>query len=328
MDVWAVFVEASRTAVGVTAGAYALSAIGLNLQFGYAGLLNFGHVASLMMGAYGLAITVDRGGPMWLGVLVGVGAAVLLGLILGVPTLRLRADYLAITTIAAAEILRLTFRSSFARPLTNSVFGIQGFANDFFALNPFPAGRYGIGMFRFDSRQLWVMTVVWTLVLLSALLVRRLIESPWGRVVKAVREDEDATASLGKNVFFYKLQALMIGGAIGASAGIVLAIDAQNVHPDFFIPLITFYTYTIVIMGGAATITGPILGSVAFWFLFSFLEGFIGRAVSLGWFGGFVDSTSVGPVRFALVGVGLMLLMIYRPQGIIGSREEILIDAR
>lgn len=328
MDVGRLLIDALRAAVGVPAAAYAISAIGLNLQFGYAGLLNFGHVASLMMGAYGLAITVDRGGPMWLGVIVGILAALLLGLVLGIPTLRLRADFLAITTIAAAEILRLLFRSDFARPLTNSVFGIQGFADAFFAINPYPDGVYGIGAFRFDDRQLWVMTLGWGLAVIGMLVVRRLIRSPWGRVLKAVREDEDATASLGKNVFLYKLQALMLGGAFGAFAGMVLAIDQQNVNPDFFIPLVTFYTYTIVISGGAATIVGPVLGAVIFWFLFEFLDGFVAAAVDLGWFGGLIEQTDAGPIRFALVGLALMLLMIFRPQGILGSREEILIDAR
>jgi neutral amino acid transport system permease protein len=328
MDLGKVIVDALRAAVGVPAAAYAISAIGLNLQFGYTGLLNFGHVGSMLLGAYGLAITVERGGPMWLGVLVGIGAALLLGLLLGFPTLRLRADFLAIVTIAAGEILRLVFRSEFARPLTGGVFGIQAFADAFYDLNPVPDGFYGIGQFRFDQRAMWVMTLGWGLAVVSMLVVRRLVGSPWGRVLKAVREDEDATASLGKNVFLYKMQSLMLGGVIGAFAGMVLAIDRQAVNPDFFIPLVTFYAFTIVIMGGPATITGPALGAVIFWFLFEFLDGFVGGAVELGWLGPWFDSTDVGPIRFAMVGLGLMLLMIFRPQGILGSREELLIDAR
>jgi branched-chain amino acid transport system permease protein len=328
MDLVKITVDALRAAVGVPAAAYAVSAIGLNLQFGYTGLLNFGHVGSMLLGAYGLAITVERGGPMWLGVLVGIGAAIVLGLLLGFPTLRLRADFLAIVTIAAGEILRLVFRSEFARPLTGGVFGIQAFADAFFDLNPFPDRFYGIGQFRFDERQLWVMTLGWGLAVIFLLVIRRLVRSPWGRVLKAVREDEDATASLGKNVFLFKLQSLMLGGVIGAFAGMVLAIDRQAVNPDFFIPLVTFYAFTIVIMGGPATLTGPVLGAIIFWFLFEFLDGFVGSAVELGWLGPWFDSTDVGPIRFAMVGLGLMLLMIFRPQGILGSREELLIDAR
>ena len=114
MDLVKILTDSLRAAVGVPAAAYALAAVGLNVQFGYTGLLNFGHVAFMMLGAYGTAVTVNEGGPLWLGLLVGMGAAALLGLLLGIPTLRLRADYLAIVTIAAAEILRLVARSNAA----------------------------------------------------------------------------------------------------------------------------------------------------------------------------------------------------------------------
>ena len=111
MDWAEIFFDAATASVGPVAAAYALAAIGLNLQFGYTGLLNFGHVAFMLMGAYGLAITVDLGGSFWLGIAMGVIAAAALGFVLGAPTLRLRADYLAIVTISAAEILRLVVRS-------------------------------------------------------------------------------------------------------------------------------------------------------------------------------------------------------------------------
>ena len=103
-----------------------MAAIGLNLHFGYTGLLNFGQVAFLMIGAYGTAITVDQGGPLWLGFLVGVAAAVVLGLIFGLPTLRLRVEYLAIVTIAAGEVLRVLMRSGGEDSLTGGVFGHPG----------------------------------------------------------------------------------------------------------------------------------------------------------------------------------------------------------
>lgn len=325
MDWLKILIDAGRTAIGVPAAAYALSSIGLNLQFGYTGLLNFGHVASMLVGAYGMAITVDLGGPLWLGVFVGILAAVALGLLLGVPTLRLRADYLAIVTIAAGEILRLTFRSSWAAPLTNGIFGIQQFADSFFDLNPIPTGLYGIGRFRFDERTVWVLILGWGLVALATLFMWKLTRSPWGRAIRAIRDDEDAALSLGKNVFGYKLQSLMIGGAIGAMAGMFLAIDQQNVNPDAYIPLLTFYAFTIVILGGPGTLFGPIIGSMVFWFLFELLDGFMTGAVLEGWFGDLLDTTDIGPIRFALFGIGLMWLMIYRPQGLFGQREEMLI---
>ena len=321
-----ILIDAGRAAIGIPAAAYAMSALGLNLQFGYTGLLNFGHVAFMLVGAYGTAITVDLGGSLWLGIPVGIAVAALLGLLLGFPTLRLRTDYLAIVTIAAGEILRLIVRSSGAEPLTNGVFGIQAFADEFFDLNPIVDGRYGIGRFRFDERTLWVLIAAWALVALGTWIIWKLTRSPWGRVIRSIREDEDAARSLGKNVFWYKLQSLMIGGAYGALAGIILAVDQQNVSADFFIPLLTFYAYTIVILGGPGTVFGPILGSILFWFLFELFDEFLFDAVAAGWFGDVIETTDVGAIRFAAVGVGLMLLMAFRPQGIFGKREEVLLD--
>jgi neutral amino acid transport system permease protein len=324
---WAnIFTDATVAAVGPVAAAYALSAIGLNLQFGYAGLLNFGHVAFMMAGAYGLAITVDAGGSFWLGLVVGVAAAMALGMLMGGPTLRLRADYLAIVTISAAEILRLLVRSSWAEPATNSVFGIQQFADPFFDLNPFdPTRRYAIGDFAFQGRVLWVMVVGWALVGAAVLLLHRLIRSPWGRMVRAVREDEDATAAVGKNTFFLKLQTLMIGGALAGIAGMILAVEKQSVSPDAFQPRLTFFLYVIVILGGAGTVWGPVFGAIVFQFLLFFFDGFMQSAEAEGWFGNAIDATDAQQFKLVLVGIGLMTLMILRPQGFFGRRNEQLI---
>src|ERR671936_2443594 len=133
MDFPRIFADAVRAALGVPAAAYALTAVGLNLQFGYTGLLNFGQVGFLLVGAYGTAMTVDAGAPLAVGFLVGVTAAVALGLILGLPTLRLRAEYLAMVTISAAEILRLLVRSRPLEGLTGGAFGIKDFADAFYA---------------------------------------------------------------------------------------------------------------------------------------------------------------------------------------------------
>lgn len=330
MDWFAVFAAGFLAMIGPLTAAYAISAIGLNLQFGYAGLLNFGHVAFMLAGAYGMAITVDLGGPLWLGIIVGIAAAALVGLLMGLPTLRLRADFFAIMSIAVAEVIRIIVRSSWAQPLTHGVFGIQRFADSFFDLNPFePAALYGVGSLVVTGRKLWVMIAGWTLVLLFTLLIRRLINSPWGRVLKAIREDEDATRSLGKNVFAYKLQALMIGGGIAALAGILLAIEQQNVTPDAYLPLVTFILFVIVIMGGAGTIWGPVLGATLFNFLFFSIDSFMAQAqAEVGWVGAILSPAGAGQIKLALVGVALMLLMIYRPQGLLGSKEEALVDER
>ena len=316
------------SALGPVAIAYAVSAIGLNLQFGFTGLLNFGHVAFMMVGAYGTAATVEAGGSLWLGIGVGILAAVVLGLLLGLPTLRLRADYLAITTIAAAETLRLLVRSPVTRSVTGGVFGIQGFAEEFHALNPFGASTgYAIGPLVVSGRRLFVMIVGWTVVLILALIVRRLVKSPWGRLLKAIREDEDATRSLGKNVFVAKLQALALGGALASVGGVLLAIEQQNVAPDSFLPQVTFIIYVVVILGGAGTIWGPMLGAVIFQFFFYFVDSVMRQAqANVSWVGAILDSAGAAQIRFVLVGLGLMALLVFRPQGMLGSRREALVD--
>lgn len=328
-DIVRSFVDAMRSALGTSAVMFALAGVGLNVMFGYTGLLNFGHVGSLLVGGYGTAITVNLGGPLWLGILIGIAAAVVLGLIYGLPTLRLRADYLAIVTIAAAEILRLLTRSSALEPITQGVFGIQKFADEFYALNPFPRGSYGIWRISWDANTLWAIVVGWLVVALSVWLVWMLTRAPWGRVLKAIREDEDAARSLGKNVFGYKLQSLAIGGAIGSLAGIFFAVQSQSVNPDSFQPLFTFLAYAVVILGGPGRVMGPVVGSILFWFLLSFTEAVLRQATGAGlipdWL---LNAQEVAAVRWILVGLGLMLLMAFRPQGLFGSREETLIDAR
>jgi neutral amino acid transport system permease protein len=307
----------------VTAG-YALSAIGLNLQFGYAGLLNFGHVAFMLVGAYGMGMTVEFGGPLWLGVIVGIVAAMLLGLLVGIPTLRLRADYFAITSIAAAEVLRLVVRSSAAEPVTGGVFGIQGFGRPFHALNPFPPSEvYGFAPFVVTGRSLWVIVVGWVLVLLAALFIARLIRSPWGRVLKAIREDEDATRSLGRNVFAYKLQALMIAGAIAALGGILFALNQQSIHPDAFQPRVTFMLYVMVILGGAGSLGGAVFGAALFNLLFYGTDELMARLqANVDWVGAVLSPADAGLIKYILVGIALMLLMVFRPQGLLRSADE------
>jgi branched-chain amino acid transport system permease protein len=317
-----------RAFVGVEAVYFAVAAIGLNLHFGYTGLLNFGHIGFLMVSAYGLAITVTYFGlSMWIGLLVGMLAAVVLALALGLPTLRLRTDYLAIVTIVAAEILRFMFRSVVLRDITGGSFGLSQFARDFYAINPFPDGTYGIGLIAFDERTTWILLVGWILAVVLALVLWRLTRSPWGRVLRAIREDEDAAASLGKNVFAYKMQSLVLGGVIGGIGGFITSINQQAVQPDLYSPPVTFFIFTALILGGAATVVGPIIGSMIFWALLAATNSALRQAVRAdvipNWL---MDGVQVGQVRFMLVGLGLMLLMIYRPQGIFGDRRELALE--
>jgi branched-chain amino acid transport system permease protein len=330
VDFAEIFSDAVVVAIGVNGLAYAMAGIGLNLHFGYTGLLNLGHAAFMMFGAYGLAITVDLGGSFWLGLVMAVLAPTALALLLGLPTLRLRTDYLAITTIAAAEGLRLLFRSSLLEPLTAGVFGIQQFADAFYRLNVFGTRSYElIGQIGFSGRQLWLVVVGWVLVAVAALIVWLLDRAPWGRVLRSIREDEDAARSLGKNVFAYKLQSLVIGGIFGGLGGLLLVVSFQNVNPDIFLPLITFFVYVVVILGGPGSAFGPIIGSVIFWFVLELTRGLMAGAVEAG----YISAQLLGPqvisaARFVLVGLLLLGLLTFRPQGIFGNREEMILSAR
>ncbi|WP_327009429.1 branched-chain amino acid ABC transporter permease [Dactylosporangium sp. NBC_01737] len=325
-----IFSVSLESIVGSTTIAYALAAIGLNVHFGYTGLLNFGQSAFLGVGAYGIAITVATFGlPLWLGIGIGLLAAVVLALLLGIPTLRLRADYLAIVTIAAAEIIRLFYRATDLRKWTGASDGLQSFSQDFYDLNPFSGDGVEFWVINFTPRELWVMLVGWTLVLISCLVVYLLMSSPWGRVLKAIREDEDAVRSLGKNVFSYKMQSLVLGGVIGSLGGFVFALDRAAVQPDTYGTEFTFFAYTIVILGGAARVFGPVVGSMIFWVLLVFIDSTLSEAsnnkVFPEWF---MTTSQAGSVRYILVGLGLILLLIYRPQGIFGDKREVMLDGR
>ncbi len=323
-----IFFDALRTAIGPTAAAYALLAVGLNMHFGYTGLLNFGQVGFMLVGAYGVAITVATfGGPLWLGVLVGIAGAVVLALILGIPTLRLRADYLAITTIAAAEILRFITRTSGSEPVTGGVFGLRQFAGGFYALNPIPPGSY-LGPLSISHGRLWTMIVGWGLVAVFTLLLWALMRSPWGRIIRSIREDEDAARSLGKNVFYYKMQSLVLGGVIGAVGGAVFAVSLQTVQPDTFLPQVTFFAFAILILGGTATWIGPIIGALIFWFVIAGMQSALRRLSDAGQLPEFFGSQAVGATTLTFVGLLLMLLMIFRPQGMFGNKREMQLDVK
>lgn len=307
---------------------FVFAAIGLNVHFGYTGLLNFGQAAFCAVGAYGMGVAVTSFDlPLGVGLLIGILGAVILALILGIPTLRLRADYLAIATIAAAEILRLGFSTTF-KDYFNARDGVSGFTTGFRSLNPYPESMRTF--WSFSRNDLWVMTVGWILVIVICLFLWRLMQSPWGRVLKGIREDEAAVRSLGKNVYYYKMQALILGGVIGAVGGFIGGLGLASVQPDSFNTDFTFIAFTMLILGGAARIMGPVLGAVLFWGVLSFIGGSLTSLAS----GAdplippeLMNSDQASNVRFMLVGLVLMLLMIYRPQGILGDRKEIALDA-
>jgi branched-chain amino acid transport system permease protein len=319
-----------RAGVGDQAIIYALAAIGLNLHFGYTGLLNFGQIGFMAVGAYGVAMSVDYyGWSMWTGLGVGIGLAIVLALLLGIPTLRLRADYLAIVTIAAGEIFRRLVAAPTFKDRTGGSDGITGFNKAFREINPLPNGDYGYGPWRYGERGMWTLLVGWGLVLLAVLLTYLLMRSPWGRVLKAIREDEDAARALGKNAYWYKMQSLVLGGVIGAVAGLFWAISQGSVVPGNFNPEPTFFAYVALILGGTARIWGPVVGAMMFWAIITFTDDTLRQAIGADhvpdWA---IDASQTGSVRLMLVGLSLMLLMIFRPQGVFGDKREIALEGR
>ncbi|HZY64271.1 MAG TPA: branched-chain amino acid ABC transporter permease [Rubrobacteraceae bacterium] len=296
----------------LTAGIFALMAQGLNLHWGFTGLLNFGHVAFFAVGAYTMGIlnTQFEVGllPSFLAAMV---AAVVLGIIVGLPAIRLRTDYLAIVTITIGEIFRLVLKSGpGVTELTRGPRGIRGFSNEFFFL------REDIGLGFLDPDQ-YLLVLVWLTVAVVGVLLWILIKSPWGRVLKGIREDEDAVRALGKNVTAYKMQSFALGAGIAGLAGVFFAMDIGSLAPDTYLPILTFYAWTILMLGGSASHWGPIVGAVVFWAIFNGTL-YIPREI--------VSGAEAAYLRQIGVGALIMAIMIFRPQGILGNKEEMALD--
>ncbi len=331
MDWELIFRNAVLAGISREAAVYAIAAVGLNVHFGYTGLLNFGQVGFMSIAAYGVGISITQyNAPVWLAFIIGLLSAVVLALLLGIPTLRLRADYLAIVTIAASEIIRLTFRSVALTDWSGGSNGINGFADGFYTWSPFdPSVSYGVGSIRVFGNQAYIILIGWILAILVTVLVWLLMRSPWGRVLKSIREDEDAARALGKNAYWYKMQSLILGGVLGGLAGIVLSVGQSTVQPDAYSPPVTFFIWTALILGGVGRIWSPIFGAVAFWVILSLANNVLDQMVSAGIVPSAVTAgVRGGSIRFMIVGLGLMLLMAFRPQGVFGDRNEMMLADR
>lgn len=304
-----------------------LAAIGLNIHFGMTGLMNMGQAGFMLLGAYGFAITQSMGTNMFTSICAAVALAVIYALLLGIPTLKLGPDYLAMVTLAAAEIIRSIGRSTAMTNFTGGSAGIspQDFTTKFEASSPLPDGTTTFLLWTYNNNianSWWLRIVSWILVAIAALLCWRWFHSPWGRVLKGIREDENAIRSLGKNVTKYKMQALILGGIFGAIGGILFVLP-RSVQPDSLGRAVTFYTWTILLLGGAATIFGPILGSCLLWVLLTFVKEVMRGVIP----DTLISSNQVESLGWIIVGVALMCLVIFRPQGLLGDRKELAFNA-
>ncbi|WP_458040818.1 MULTISPECIES: branched-chain amino acid ABC transporter permease [Bacteria] len=322
MDLLQILSNSASSILSPATIGYALAALGLAVHFGYTGLINMGIAGFMAIGAYGYAIGVLTFGlEWWLAAIAGLVASAIFAVILGIPTLRLRGDYLAIVTIAAAEVVRLLFLTTAFDEYTGSADGLSGYHSSFRASNPLPEGTYGFGPFTYNETQWWVRIMGLLTLGFAVLVVWMLMRSPWGRVLKGVREDEDAVRALGKNVYAYKMQSLVLGGVLAAAGGIVYALPSA-VSPGVYVTSLTFFVWTALLLGGAATVFGPLLGSLIFWVLQTFLSNFLPALVTAGVLP-FMSQIQAGTLRFILVGVALMLLVIFMPQGILGNKKEL-----
>lgn len=325
------FWQAFYQSINAAAAAYCIVAIGLNVHVGYTGLLNFGQAGFAAVGAYAFAVPIANYDWAWyFAIPVVVVASVLLSLLLGLPTLRLRADYLAIVTIAAAEIIRFSLNSTRFTWLTGGSNGKQGWTRFFQDLNPWPnGGRYQIGAQVFDGYRLFMMVLGWSLVLLASLLVWALMRSPWGRVLKSIREDEDAARALGKNVVAFKMQSLVLGGLLGSFGGLMFAAQTQAATPGQYATNLTFFSFTIIVLGGLGRVAGPIIGTVLFFFVTQFIERLLSQATRNDTLPDWLVTTdNFSQVKYIIAGLVLGALIVFRPQGILGDRREQVFDVR
>lgn len=287
------------------AGIYAVMTLGLNVQWGFSGQFNIGIAGFWAVGSYAAAIlgtgpsTFHLGG-FGLHFVVGLVAAgmlsALLALLVGLLCLNLRTDYLAIATIGIGEIVRLTLKNE--DWLTNGVRGIPGI--------PRPFAEYGR-----DAQQLLFLGVVLLTIVIVYLALERANRSPWGRVQRAIRENEPATMAAGKNVLRYRLEAFVLGSAIMGVGGALYAHFVGFISPEAFDPLFTtFIVWVMLIAGGSGNNKGALLGAFAIWAVWS------GTQFATGYLP--IELTSrAGALRVLLVGVLLQVILLWRPQGLL-----------
>ncbi len=300
----------------VIASIYSLLSLGLNIQWGYTKLFNIGIAGFFAVGAYTSAILTtpaapDRVGgfnmPFLAALVIAVLFSGLIAFLIGIPTLKLSEDYLAIATIGIAETIRLVFNNE--AWLANGVRGVSDI--------PRPFHRY-IG-FNYNLFYLLLMAVFVGGVYLA---IHKALNSPWGRVLKAIGEDETVALAMGKNVFRYKMESLVLGSMIMGLAGSLYAHFIQFISPEVFVPMTgTFLVWVMLITGGSGSNKGAVLGALVIWGLWS-LTGLISNVVPVGY------AVKAGALRVIVIAILLEVILIVRPQGIFGEKGVLRIPKR
>lgn len=277
-----------------------LVGLALNLQWGLGGLVNFGLAGFYSAGAYSAALLALNGVPPMLALLCAAVFVAVLSAAVSCVSLRLADDHLAIVTLGFSEFIHLvTLNETW---LTQGALGLPGIPRPFSAY--LAAGHY--------DAFFALLALALTLVVFAGLQV--LAGSPFGRVLRAVRDDDVVAATLGKNVLWVRMQAFAVGGAVIGCAGALHAFHYSYIDPGQFGPIITATAFMAVIMGGRGSNLGLAAGAVTVLFL---VEGsrFLNDIIPG------LDATRLAALRLMVIGLGLVLLLIFRPRGLLPERR-------
>ncbi len=291
--------SAYLTSIAVTAGIYALMALGVNLTWGLAGMINLGLAGFFAVGAYTTALLTKAGWPIPLGVAAAAGTAAATGALVALVTARLRSDYLAIVTLGFSESVRIAAANEIW--LTNGSDGIAGIPGPW---------RGAVSPQVFEQRFLLIVLVV---LAVTFVLLQRLSRSPFGRVLRAVRDDEDVAAVAGKHVLAFKVRAFALGAAVLGIAGALYAHDTSYVAPDIFAPLLTLNIILALVAGGLGNNAGAVLGAAL---IVALLEGTRFIAPLL-WF---LAPAQEAAMRELLISVLLLAMLRVLPGGVVAER--------
>ncbi len=272
---------------------YAILAMSLNLITGYAGMLNLGHAAFFAIGAYTSTLLVMAGFPFWFGFLAAAGMAALFGVLLSIPALRLRGDFLAIATLGFGEIIRSILLNW--TELTRGPLGIPGIPK------PVLLG------FEFAALH-WYFVLAFAVAVATYFILRKILAGDFGIVLKAIRESESVSESLGKNVKLVKMQAFALGACFAGLAGSLFAHYITFIDPSSFTFAETILILLMVVLGGMGKLNASILGAIILILLPEPLR-FIG-----------LPSAMVGQLRQIIYACLLLALIIKRPKGILGEK--------
>ncbi|MDQ3978854.1 MAG: branched-chain amino acid ABC transporter ATP-binding protein/permease [Actinomycetota bacterium] len=292
-------------------GIYVLLALGLNVVVGEAGLLDLGYVAFYAVGAYTTAVlTTSNGWGAWESILVAILVTSIAGVILGAPTLRLRGDYLAIVTFGFGEIARIVAQNSESLGEARGITGI-----------PHPEGALGA---EFELAPLPYYYLTLAAIVLAVFMLVRLSRSRVGRSWVAIREDEDAAEAMGVPAFKMKLWAFAIGASTGGLGGWIYASKVSFINPDNFPFFLSVLILSAVVLGGMGSIPGVILGAFAVGFLPEYLRDIAAGETLTDWLNSLTggNASNITEYRVLLFGFALVVMMIFRPQGLLPSRQR------